>query len=259
MRVTLAGDGRSGDGVNDAPALQQAEVGIAVANATDVAKAAASLVLTKPGLTDVLAAVQTGRSIYQRMLTYTINKIIKTFHIALFLSLGLFVTSEFVTTPRLILLLLFANDFVTMSLAADQVTYSRTPDRWNIRTLSISAMVLACVWLLLSFAVFFVGRDWLHLDLPRLQTLIFVLFVFTGQATVYLIRERRHFWTSLPGHWLMLTSAADLVAVSLLATLGILMAPVSPLVILGLIAVVAITFVFLDFLKIQLFRYFELR
>ena len=134
--------GMTGDGVNDAPASKQAEVGIAVANATDVAKAAASLVLTRPGLTDVLAAVETGRCIYQRMLTYTLNKIIKTFQIALFLSLGLLLTGVFVTTPRLILLLLFANDFVTMSLAADRVTFSRKPDRWQIRPLTVSALML---------------------------------------------------------------------------------------------------------------------
>jgi H+-transporting ATPase len=140
--------GMTGDGVNDAPALKQAEVGIAVANATDVAKAAASLVLTRPGLSDVLAAVETGRCIYQRMLTYTLNKIVKTFQIALFLSLGLLLTGVFVTTPRLILLLLFANDFVTMSLAADRVTLSRKPDRWQMRPLVVTALVLAFAWVL---------------------------------------------------------------------------------------------------------------
>ena len=221
--------GMTGDGVNDAPALKQAEVGIAVANATDVAKAAASLVLTRPGLTGVLAAVETGRCIYQRMLTYTLNKIIKTFQIALFLSLGLLLTGVFVTTPRLILLLLFANDFVTMSLAADRVTFSRKPDRWQIRPLvvhcpdpwrspgSFSLSPFSC-W----------GGTCSNLDLPRLQTLVFLTLVFSGQATVYLVRERRHFWDSLPGHWLLLSSVADVVVVSLLAALGILMPPVSP-------------------------------
>jgi len=98
-----------------------------------------------------------------------------------------------VTTPRHILLLLFANDFVTMSLAADRVTFSQTPDRWHIRSLILSAMVLALAWLAFSFVVFLLGRDVFHLDLPRLQTLVFLTLVFTGQATVYLVRDRRHF------------------------------------------------------------------
>ena len=250
--------GMTGDGVNDAPALKQAEVGIAVANATDVAKASASLVLTDPGLTDVLAAVQTGRCIYQRMLTYTLNKIVKTFQIALFLSLGLLLTGVFVTTPRLILLLLFANDFVTMSLAADRVTFSRKPDRWRIRPLVMIALVLALAWVVLCFAVFLVGRDVYRLDLPQLQTLVFLILVFSGQATVYLVRERRHFWESLPGHWLLVSSIADVIVVSLLATCGVLMAPVSPLAVLALLALVGVYSLLLDFLKIRLFRWHRL-
>jgi H+-transporting ATPase len=251
--------GMTGDGVNDAPALKQAEVGIAVANATDVAKAAASLVLTKPGLSDVQAAVETGRRIHQRMLTYTLNKIIKTFQIALLLSLGLLLTGVFVTTPRLILLLMFANDFVTMSLAGDRVTFSRKPDRWRLWPLTVSAMVIAVAWLVLSFAVFLLGRDVFHLDLPRLQTLVFVALVFTGQATVYLVRERRHFWDSVPGFWLMLTSIAAILVVSILAAFGILMAPISPMLILGVFALVVTCSVLLDFLKIRVFQYCDLR
>ena len=172
------------------------------------------------------------------MLTYTLNKIIKTFQIALLLSLGLLLTGVFVTTPRLILLLLFANDFVTMSLADDRVTFSRKPDRWRIWPLTVSALVIAVAWLVLSFAVFLLGRDVFHLDLPHLQTLVFVTLVFTGQATVYLVRERRHFWDSVPGFWLMLTSMAAIVVVSVFAAFGILMAPISPMLILGVFALV---------------------
>lgn len=251
--------GMTGDGVNDAPALKQAEVGIAVANATDVAKASASLVLTNPGLTDVLAAVQTGRCIYQRMLTYTLNKIVKTFQIALFLSLGLLLTGVFVTTPRLILLLLFANDFVTMSLAADRVTFSRKPDRWRIRPLVGIALVLALAWVVFCFVVFLLGRDVYHLDVPQLQTLMFLTLVFSGQATVYLVRERRHFWHSLPGHWLILSSIIDVIVVSLLATCGVLMAPVSPLLVVALIVLVGVCLLLLDILKTRLLRWGDLR
>ncbi len=130
----------TGDGVNDAPALKQAEVGIAVANATDVAKASASLVLTNPGLTDTLAAVETSRRIYQRMLTYTLNKIIKTVEVGLFLSIGVILTRTFIITPLLIVMLLFTNDFVTMSIATDHVSASPMPDRWHIRTLMLAGM-----------------------------------------------------------------------------------------------------------------------
>ena len=84
--------GMTGEAVNDAPVLRQAEVGIAVANATDAAKGAVSLALTNPGLTEILAALKASRRIYQRMHTYTLNKIIKTVEVALFFTVGVMLT-----------------------------------------------------------------------------------------------------------------------------------------------------------------------
>ncbi len=252
--------GMTGDGVNDAPALKQAEVGIAVANATDVAKAAASMVLTNPGLTDVLAAVEISRRIYQRMLTYTLNKIIKTLEIAVFLSVGVMLTGVFVITPLLIVLLLFTNDFVTMAIATDRVTFSRQPERWRIPSLILTAGILAALVLVLSFSVFFAGRDWLHLPLAQLQTLIFVMLVFTGQGNVYLVRERHHFWHSRPSRWLLLASVLDIALVGVLATHGILMAAIRPALVAGLLIVVVLFLAAVDFLKIRIFgRLLDLR
>ncbi|WP_296893545.1 plasma-membrane proton-efflux P-type ATPase [Thiobacillus sp.] len=250
--------GMTGDGVNDAPALKQAEVGIAVANATDVAKAAASLVLTNPGLGDVVAAVETSRRIYQRMLIYTLNKIIKTLEIAIFLSVGVMLTGVFVITPLLIVLLLFTNDFVTMSIATDHVQFSRKPERWRIRTLMMTAAPLAALILVLSFTVFFTARDLLHLPLAQLQTLIFVMLVFTGLGNVYLVRERRHFWQSRPSRWLLLATLLDIAAVSLLASQGILMVAISPMLIAGVLGVALAYLVMLDFVKIAIFHRFGL-
>lgn len=250
--------GMTGDGVNDAPALKQAEVGIAVANATDVAKAAASLVLTNPGLTDVVAAVETSRRIYQRMLTYTLNKIIKTLEIAIFMSVGVMLTGVFVITPLLIVLLLFTNDFITMSIATDRVEFSRKPERWRIPNLMATAAPLAALILLLSFSVFFIGRDGLHLPLAQLQTLIFVMLVFTGLGNVYLVRERRHFWRSRPSRWLLIATVIDIAAVCFMASQGILMTAISPVLIGGLLVVAMVYLVLMDFLKIGIFRRFGL-
>jgi H+-transporting ATPase len=246
--------GMTGDGVNDAPALKQAEVGIAVASATDVAKAAASLVLTTPGLSNILGAVETSRQIYQRMLTYTLNKIIKTFQIALFLSLGFIFAREFVVTPLLIVLLLFANDFVTMSIATDNVSFSHKPDRWHIRILMQVAFILAIPALSLSFGFFLVANNLLHLPLPQTQTLMFVMLVFTGQVNVYLVRERHHFWKSIPSRWMLIGTLADIIVVSILAIQGFLMSAI-PFYMVVLTLIAALLYLpLVDALKIFVFE-----
>ncbi len=241
--------GMTGDGVNDAPALKRAEVGIAVSSATDVAKDAASLVLTGEGLSNVVAAVETGRRVYQRMLTYTLNKIAKTFQVSLFLGLGLLATGAFVTTPRLVLLLLFANDFVTMSLATDRVGFSPRPDRWRVPSLSLAALGVAVPWLAVSFGTYLVGRHALHLGLAPTQTLVFVMLVTTGQATVYLVRTPGHLWASRPSNWMLTATVVDLVVVTVLATRGLLMAAVPLVDVVVLLASLLALTVALDYLK----------
>ncbi|HUZ73401.1 MAG TPA: plasma-membrane proton-efflux P-type ATPase [Stellaceae bacterium] len=251
--------GMTGDGVNDAPALKQADMGIAVANATDAARAAAGMVLTNPGLVDVLTAIKISRRIYQRMLTYSINKIVKTLEIAVFLSLGVMLTGTFVITPLLIVLLLFTNDFVTMSIATDRVAVSPQPDRWSIRNLMLAGGMMAGLVLVLSFGLFFLGRNVLGLPLAELQTLVFVMLVATGQGNVYLVRERGPCWRSRPGSWLIASSLADIALVAVMAAKGILMAPASPALIAGLLAVVPAYLLLADGVKVAIFRRFAIR
>ncbi len=250
--------GMTGDGVNDAPALRQADVGIAVANATDVAKAAASLVSTSSGLGDIVEAVKTSRRIFQRVQTYTLNMLIKKLELPLLLTLGVLLTGTFVTSPRLMVLLIFTNDIATMAITTDRVLFTHTPDRWSPRPLVLTALALAFPLLILSLSVFAIGRTLLDFRTPQLQTFVFLWLVISCQATIYLVRERRHFWSSRPSRWLLLSTTADIVVVSVLATRGWLMVSipvggVAMLLVLGLLYLVV-----MEPIKTVVFHHLEL-
>jgi H+-transporting ATPase len=236
--------GMTGDGVNDAPALSKAEVGVAVANATDVAKAAASLVLTTPGLDNLVRGVEVSRRIHERMLTYTLNKIVKTLQVSFFLSLGLLIFGRFVTTPLLVVLLLLANNFATMSLATDHVGTPKQPERWSVKALIVASVGLAVPLIVMSFGLWLGGDYGMGLHTKALQTLTFLWLVSSAQATIYSVRERRHFWSSAPSLWLAGSSIADLVVVGVLAWRGWLMTQIDlPALALGIGAGVVYLFV----------------
>ena len=158
------------------------------------------------------------------------------------------------TTPRLVVLLLFANDFVTMSLASDNVSYSHKPESWRIKPLVAGALIMAAAWLIFSFGILFLGQKVYRLDLVQLQTLVFVMLVFSGLANVYLVRERGPFWKSRPGTPLLLATIADVLVVSLLATQGILMAPISITIVAALAGLTLAYALILDLFKVVIFQ-----
>jgi H+-transporting ATPase len=250
--------GMTGDGVNDAPALRQAELGVAVASATDVAKAAAGVVLTDPGLSGVLTVVRTGREVHRRMLTYTLNKTLKTFEIVVFLTLGLWLTGRFVISPTLIVLLLFTNDFVTMTIATDRVQPASRPQRWQVRKLVAAALVFAALSLAFSFSFYWWTHASLGLPAPQLQTVVFLILVFTTQASIYVLRSDGRLWSLAPGRWMLLASLGDVFIVSLLAGFGVLMAALPWGLIAALIACVLVFALALDQAKHIVFKRFAI-
>ena len=250
--------GMTGDGVNDAPALRQAELGVAVASATDVAKAAAGVVLTDPGLQGVLTVVRTGREVHRRMLTYTLNKTLKTFEIVVFLTLGLWLTGGFVISATLIVLLLFTNDFVTMAIASDRVQVSPQPQRWAVPPLMGAALIFAVLSLVFSFSAYWWIRSTQHLTLIQMQTVVFLLLVFTNQACIYVLRTDGRLWSFAPGRWMALASAGDIALVSIMAISGWWMAALPASLTAGLLIACAIFALLLDQAKLLVFPRFAI-
>jgi H+-transporting ATPase len=246
--------GMCGDGANDAPALRQAQMGIAVSTATDVAKSAAGMVLTDPGLAGIVAAVREGRITFQRILSYTLNSITKKTVQVLFLAIGLLMTGHAILTPLLMVLIMITGDFLGMSLTTDNVRPSPAPNAWQIGNLTIAGAIMGIGELLFCTAVLAFGAYRMGFTISALQTLAFVVIVFGNQATTYTNRERRHLWSSRPSIWLLLSSVADLLIASTLAVGGIAMAPLPAPVVAGTLAAAVAFAVLLDLVKVPVFQ-----
>jgi magnesium-transporting ATPase (P-type) len=215
--------GMTGDGVNDAPALRQAEVGIAVSTATDVAKSAASVVLTEPGLTNIVALVEQGRTIYQRVLTWIVNKISRTILKSAFVAIAFIVTGKFVVSAFAMLLLVFMTDFAKIALATDHVRPSKTPETWNIGGFVVVSVVLGVAMVVEALLLLFVGwsRFGLSTNDNALYTFSFLTLLYLAVFSIVSARERRRFWATMPSKPLLAALAADALIGTLLAIVGI--------------------------------------
>lgn len=250
--------GMTGDGVNDAPALKQAEMGIAVSNSTDVAKASASVVLTEPGMSVIVDAIKVSRQTYQRALSWVINKVTKVIEFISVLTLSFFWLHKLVLSLLDMSLLVFANDFVTMSLATDNVEHTKSPNKWNIKNITLASLVPGTLLVAEGMLVIYIGVTQFHLGWEKLRTLVLLNLVFNSQFRVLIIRERRHFWSSCPGRELLITSTVTIIGFILLGIFGV---AVFPLKVHEIFIVLGYSMMFtlaIDFPKYYAFKKFEL-
>ena len=245
--------GMCGDGANDAPALRQAQIGIAVSTATDVAKSAAGVVLTTAGLGGIVSAVKEGRITFQRILSYTLNSIIKKIVQVLLLAIGLVMTGHAVLTPMLMVIVMITGDFLAMSFSTDRVRPSGSPNSWAIGRITTAGVTLGICFLGFCTGLLAFGKLELQLGIEGLRTLCVVAVVFGSQATIYALRDRQHLWGLRPSVWLVSSSVVDVLIISTLATLGIAMSPLPIWVVGGEFAAAIVFAVLLDLIKIPVF------
>lgn len=216
----------TGDGVNDAPALKKADVGIAVSGATDAARSAADIVLLTPGLSVIIDAIKESRKIFQRMTSYVIYRIAETTRVLLFMTLSILVFNFYPVTAVMIVLLALLNDGAILSIAFDHVRYSQKPEVWDMPVVLGVATVLGIMGVFSSFGMFYLDENVFHFSREMIQTLMYLKLSVAGILTIFLTRTKRSFWFFRPAPVLVGAVLGIQLMATLIAVYGLFMAPI---------------------------------
>ena len=249
--------GMTGDGVNDAPAIKKADAGIAVAGATDAAKAAADMILTMPGLSVIIRAIKESRKIFQRMTNYAIYRIAETIRLILFITISIIVFNFYPVTALMIVLLALLNDAPIMTIAFDNVNYSDQPEKWDMAAILRIAAVLGIIGVVSSFFIFFIGQEVLHLSREVLQSFIYLKLSVAGHLTVFVARTKGPFWSVRPARPLFLAIILTQLIATLIVVYGFLLSPMGWGLAFFVWGYCLIAFLLTDLIKVFIYRMFD--
>jgi H+-transporting ATPase len=249
--------GMTGDGVNDAPALKKADAGIAVTGATDAAKSAADIVLTRPGLSVIIDAIKESRKIFQRMNSYAIYRIAETIRVLLFITLSILVFNFYPVTAVMIVLLAVLNDGAILSIAYDHTRYSNEPEAWKMRMVLGVATVLGVVGVIASFGLFYLGERIFHLSRDVIQSLMYLKLSVAGHLTIFVTRTRGPFWSFRPAPVLLGAVVITQLVATFIAVYGLFMSPIGWTWALLVWGYAIVWFLFNDRVKLAAYRIFD--
>jgi H+-transporting ATPase len=246
--------GMTGDGINDAPALKQADVGIAVSSATDVAKSAARLVLTEPKLSDITRVIDSGHRVYRRMMTWTITKLARTAELAALLTFGFIFTGFFPVSLSLIVFIVVMNDMVTLTLGTDKAWPTTVPEKWNMPQLARISAIFTIGWLALGLGLLWFYLKVQNLSAAQISSLMFLYLIYSAMETILMTRTRDSFWSFAPSKWVGGMVAINIVVATLMAAFGWAMATVALQSIAILLIITLIAMLILDGLKMWYYK-----